>query len=68
MESGASPTGANRRYFTAENAVGVRIWLLKVATIGPSFSDSLRAASHSGSAMKAGHFASRSASDSHASR
>jgi hypothetical protein len=36
--------------------------------MGPSFSDSARLASHSGSAMKADHFASRSASEAHSSR
>jgi hypothetical protein len=39
-----------------------------LAMIGPSRSDSARLACHSGSAMNAAHFFSRSASDSHAIR
>src|SRR3569623_2560656 len=55
-------------YFTAEKAVGVRIWLEMLATIGPSASDLSRASCHSGSATSALHFCSRSASDSQATR
>ena len=55
-------------YLTLENAVGCRNELLMLATICPSFSLSLRAAIHSGSAMNAPHRFSRSARDSQASR
>ena len=53
-------------YFTDENAVGVSSWTATLATIGPSFSVSARAEIHAGSAWKAAHFLSRSASDSQA--
>jgi hypothetical protein len=56
------------RHFTDENAVGIRNWLETLATMAPSFSVSARLACHSGSAAKAFHFFSRSASDSQASR
>ena len=56
------------RHLTDENAVGTRNWLETLATIAPSFSVSARLACHSGSAAKAFHFFSRSASDSQASR
>ena len=55
-------------YFTDENAVGVRNWLLMLATIGPSFSLSARAVNHSLSVWNANHFVSRSAIDSQESR
>ena len=55
-------------YFTDEKAVGCRMVFLMEATIGPSRSLSARAANHSGSAMNAPIFCSRSASDSHARR
>src|ERR1051326_8458778 len=66
----ASPArrGQRRRYFTAENAVGCKIWLLALSKIAPSFSLAARAEIQSGSAMNAFHFFSRSASDSQASR
>jgi len=57
-----------RRYRTAENDVGARIWLVTRATIAPFASVCARAASQSGSAMNAFHFRSRSASESQASR
>lgn len=60
--------GIAARYLTDENAVGCRKLLVIVATIGPSFSVSARFAIHSGSAMKAFHFCSRSARLSQASR
>src|SRR3954471_12983997 len=53
-------------YFTAENAVGARIWLTMLPTIWPSASLSARAFIQSGSLMKPAHFFSRSASDSQA--
>ena len=56
------------RYFTDENAVGARNWLETLATMAPSFSVSARSACHSGSAAKAFHFFSRSASESDSSR
>src|SRR5260370_18255281 len=52
-------------YFTDENGVGVSNVLVIEATIGPFFSVSARAASHSGSTPNLPIFASRSASDSH---
>ena len=58
----------SHRYLTDENAVGGRSWFETLATIAPSFSVSARLACHSGSAWKAFHFFSRSASDSQASR
>ena len=59
---------AVHRYFTDENAVGDQELVRDVGTIAPSFSVSARLACHSGSAAKAFHFFSRSASDSQASR
>src|SRR6185312_16566766 len=53
-------------HFTEENGVGASNWLAILATIGPSSSDLLRAAIHSGSDTNAVHFLSRSASDSQA--
>src|SRR5271166_2491005 len=52
-------------YFTDEKLVGCRIWFSTRATIAPFFSVSARLVLHSGSAWKAAHFFSRSASDSH---
>src|SRR5690348_5718613 len=57
-----SPTDG---YFTEENEVGARNWLVIEATIGPASSVLARAESHSGSAPKAAILVSRSASDSH---
>src|SRR5215204_614120 len=54
-------------YLMEENGVGASSWLESGWTIGPPFSVSARLEIHSGSAMKAFHFCSRSASDSHAS-
>src|SRR4029077_9614110 len=54
-----------RDYFTDEKLVGARKLLAIEATIGPFFSVSARAFSHSGSAPNAPNFCSRSASDSH---
>src|SRR5579863_7320090 len=62
------PARLGNVYFTAEKAVGCRIWLLAFARIGPSFSLSARAEIQAGSLMKAFHFFSRSASDSQARR
>ncbi len=56
------------RHFTAENAVGWRIWLCAFARIGPSFSLSARAEIQAGSLINAFHFFSRSASDSQANK
>ena len=50
----------------AQGDFGVSIWTETLATIWPSFSVSARLACHSGSAAKAFHFFSRSASDSQA--
>src|SRR3954447_24025687 len=57
---------AGSLYFTAEKAVGARIWLTMLPTIWPSASLSARPFIQSGSVMKAAHFFSRSASDSQA--
>src|SRR5262249_58147900 len=56
------------RHFTAENAVGCKSMFLIEAMIGPSRSLSARLDTHSGSLTNLFHFASRSASDSQASR
>ena len=58
---------ATRTYFSAENAVGIKMLLVIEATIGPSASDLARASIHSGSTAKAANFLSRSASYSHCS-
>src|SRR5262249_5772516 len=70
---GHSAADARRRnapngwpHFTDETAVGVISMLLTLARMGPSRSLSARAAIQAGSAMKMGHFLSRSASDSQA--
>src|ERR1700739_3084478 len=52
-------------HLTDESEVGARNELVIEATIGPFFSVSARAFSHSGSAPNLPIFASRSASDSH---
>src|SRR5438477_3271307 len=52
-------------YFNAEKAVGVRTWLLMLATIGPSRSPSSRTLCQAESLRNAVHLVSRSASDSH---
>jgi hypothetical protein len=52
-------------YFSAEKDVGMRIWLLMLATMGPSRSLSSRALCQAGSFWNAVHLVSRSASDSH---
>jgi hypothetical protein len=54
-------------YFSAEKGVGVRIWLLMLATMGPSRSLSSRTLCQAGSFWNAVHLVSRSASDSHGS-
>lgn len=56
-----------RPYCKAENPVGVKKLLATCALIGPSFSLSAFASTHSGSAKKAFHFFSRSARESQAS-
>src|SRR5215208_7551758 len=57
-----------KTYFTDEKLVGARNELITLATIGPLASVPARAECHSGSAWKAFHFFSRSASESHFSR
>src|SRR5262245_61737141 len=54
-------------YFSAEKGVGVSIWLLMLATMGPSRSLSSRTLCQAGSFWNAVHLVSRSASDSHES-
>src|SRR3954471_8271107 len=54
-------------YFSAEKAVGTSNWLTILPMIWPSASELARADIQSGSAWKAVHFLSRSASDSQAS-
>jgi pimeloyl-ACP methyl ester carboxylesterase len=54
-------------YFSAEKDVGVRIWLLMLATMGPSRSLSSRTLCQAGSFWNAVHRVSRSVSDSHGS-
>src|SRR5713101_7706823 len=63
--SPCSPCLCGEFYFTSEKLVGCRIWFSTRARIAPFFSVSARALIHSGSAWKAFHFFSRSASDSH---
>ena len=58
---------ARPNYFNAENAVGVRIWLVMLATMGPSRSLSSRILCQAGSFWNAVHLVSRSASDFHGS-
>src|SRR5262249_22333947 len=69
MDHVVEPAGhRSRRHFTAENAVGCKSMFLIEAMIGPSRSLSARLDTHSGSLTNLFHFASRSASDSQASR
>jgi hypothetical protein len=69
VETVGHPSSASaqaRDHFTDENAVGTSNWLTMLPTIWPSASVFARAAIQSGSAWKAAHFFSRSASDSQA--
>src|SRR6516225_3635632 len=59
--SGLHQHRSDHDHFTAENAVGARIWLTMFSTICPSASVWARASIQAGSVMNAAHFFSRSA-------